>query len=80
MTPRQIGLFISLGRAAAAGRDPDRIKVLFLAYPSVDSTMKAAREWRRLERIEAEKHVDMHLSGMLRRTGIDFSKVDLMEF
>src|SRR5258708_39433397 len=26
-------------RAAAAGRDPDRIKVLFLAYPIVGTTM-----------------------------------------
>src|SRR5215216_838395 len=42
-------------RAAAAGRDPDRIKVLFLTYPIVDSTMELARERRRLERIEAEK-------------------------
>ena len=32
----------------AAGRDPDRIKVLFLAYPLVDTTMEAARDRRRL--------------------------------
>jgi alkanesulfonate monooxygenase SsuD/methylene tetrahydromethanopterin reductase-like flavin-dependent oxidoreductase (luciferase family) len=64
--------------AAAAGRDPDRIKVLFLLshrrFDDEGDTRAAAT------RIEAEKHVDMHLSGMSRLTGIDFSKVDLMEF
>jgi alkanesulfonate monooxygenase SsuD/methylene tetrahydromethanopterin reductase-like flavin-dependent oxidoreductase (luciferase family) len=33
-------------RAAAAGRDPDNVKRLFLAYPLVDTTMEAARERR----------------------------------
>ena len=37
-------------RAAAFGRNPDDIKVLFLAHPIVDVTMEAARERRRLER------------------------------
>jgi alkanesulfonate monooxygenase SsuD/methylene tetrahydromethanopterin reductase-like flavin-dependent oxidoreductase (luciferase family) len=64
-------------RRRAAGRDPDRIKVLFLTYPIVDSTMELARERRRLERIEAEKHVDVLLSCMSRFTGIDFSNFDL---
>ena len=31
-------------RAVAAGRDPDGIKVLFLAYPIVDTSMEAARD------------------------------------
>jgi long-chain alkane monooxygenase len=66
-------------RAVAIGRDPDRIKVLFLANPFVDTTMEAARERRRLDEIEAEKHVDMQLSGMSRITGIDFSRFDLDE-
>ncbi len=64
-------------RAVALGRDPDGIKVLFLAYPIVDTTMAAARERRVLERKAAEEHMDMQLSGMSRLTGIDFSKFDL---
>ncbi len=64
-------------RAVALGRDPDGIKVLFLAYPIVDTTMAAARERRLLERQAAEEHMDMQLSGMSRLTGIDFSRFDL---
>jgi len=64
-------------RAVALGRDPDGIKVLFLAYPIVDTTMAAARERRLLERQGAEEHMDMQLSGMSRLTGIDFSRFDL---
>ena len=59
------------------GRDPDDIKVLFLAYPIMDTTMEAARDRRQLEREDAEKNIDMQLSGMSRITGIDFSKFDL---
>ena len=63
-------------RAAAAGRDPDTIKLLFLAYPLVDTTMEAAKERRRLLREDANRHLDMQLSGMSRLTNIDFSKFD----
>jgi alkanesulfonate monooxygenase SsuD/methylene tetrahydromethanopterin reductase-like flavin-dependent oxidoreductase (luciferase family) len=61
-------------QAAALGRDPDRIKLLFLAYPIVDVTMEAAQERRRLERLAAEENMDMLLSSMSRLTGIDFSQ------
>jgi len=61
-------------RAIAWGRDPDGIKVLFLAYPIVDVTMEAARERRRREQLEAEQHMEMELSTMSRLTGIDFSR------
>jgi FMN-dependent oxidoreductase (nitrilotriacetate monooxygenase family) len=64
-------------RAVAIGRDPDSIKVLFLAYPIVDTTMEAARERRFLERKDAEEHIAMQLSTMSRLTGIDFAKFDL---
>jgi alkanesulfonate monooxygenase SsuD/methylene tetrahydromethanopterin reductase-like flavin-dependent oxidoreductase (luciferase family) len=64
-------------RAVELGRDPDRIKVLFLANPFVDTTMEAARERRRLDLVESEKYMDMQLSGMSRITGLDFSKFDL---
>ena len=66
-------------RAREIGRDPDGIKVLFLAYPILDTTMEAARERRRLERAAAFEHMDMQLSGMSRITGIDFAKFDLDE-
>ncbi len=65
--------------AIAAGRDPDRIKVLFLAYPLVDTTMEAARERRRLARESANAHIDMQLSTMSRLTNIDFSQFPLDE-
>jgi FMN-dependent oxidoreductase (nitrilotriacetate monooxygenase family) len=62
--------------AVAAGRDPDSIKVLFLAYPIVDTTMEAARERRRLQGQDAAAHLDMALSSMSRLTNIDFSQFD----
>jgi FMN-dependent oxidoreductase (nitrilotriacetate monooxygenase family) len=64
-------------RAVAIGRDPDRIKVLFLCNPFVDTTMEAAQERRRLDRAQAQQHMDAQLSGMSRITGIDFAKFDL---
>src|SRR5262249_41080757 len=66
-------------RAAAAGRDPDNVKVLFLAYPLVDLTMEAAQERRRLLREDANRHLEMQLSSMSRLTNIDFSQFDLDE-
>ena len=63
--------------AAAAGRDPDSIKVLFLAYPIVDLTMAAARDRRRLQREDAAAHMDLALCSMSRLTNIDFAQFDL---
>jgi len=65
--------------AVAAGRDPDSIKLLFLAYPLIDTTMEAAQERRRLLREDAGQHLEMALSSMSRLTNIDFSKYDLDE-
>ena len=64
-------------RAVAIGRNPDDIKVLFLAYPTIDLSMEMAQDRRRLDMIQAEKHMDATLSSMSRITGIDFSKFDL---
>src|SRR5476651_2843369 len=64
-------------RAVALGRDPDKIKVLFLANPFVDTTMEAALERRRLDRVQAQQSMDAQLSGMSRITGIDFARFDL---
>jgi FMN-dependent oxidoreductase (nitrilotriacetate monooxygenase family) len=66
-------------RAATFGRDPDSVKVLFLAYPIVDTTMEAARYRRDAERADAAQHIDMHLAAMSRLSGIDFSKYPLDE-
>jgi len=64
-------------QAAEFGRNPDDIKVLFLAQPIIDVSMEAARERVRMKEVESEQHIDLHLSGMSRLTGIDFSKFDL---
>ncbi|MCX7360924.1 MAG: NtaA/DmoA family FMN-dependent monooxygenase, partial [Alphaproteobacteria bacterium] len=66
-------------RAAGYGRDPDSIKVLFLAYPIVDTTVEAALERKRLLAEADGRHLDMNLSGLSRLTNIDFSKFDLDE-
>ena len=64
-------------QAAELGRNPDDIKVLFLAQPIIDVSMEAARERVRMKEVESEQHIDLQLSGMSRLTGIDFSKFDL---
>src|SRR5476649_703615 len=64
-------------QAAAWGRNPDNIKVLYLAYPIVDTSMEAARERRLAEQTESEKYMDKELSTMSRLTNIDFSEFAL---
>lgn len=64
-------------QAVEFGRNPDDIKVLFLAQPIIDVSMEAARERVRMKEVEMDQHIDLHLSGMSRLTGIDFSKFDL---
>jgi alkanesulfonate monooxygenase SsuD/methylene tetrahydromethanopterin reductase-like flavin-dependent oxidoreductase (luciferase family) len=66
-------------RATAAGRDPDRVKILFLAYPIVDTSMEAAQDRRARERLDNIKHLEMHLALMSTTGGIDFSQFDLDE-
>jgi FMN-dependent oxidoreductase (nitrilotriacetate monooxygenase family) len=66
-------------RAVAAGRDPDAIKILFLAYPIVDTSEAAARERREMERLDSIEHLEMHLALMSTTGGIDFSEFDLDE-
>jgi len=66
-------------RALAAGRNPDHIKILFLAYPVVDVSMAAARERREMERPDCEQHIEMHLALMSTTGGIDLSQFDLDE-
>jgi len=66
-------------RAKALGRNPDDIKILFLAHPIIDTTMEAARFRAQAEADSAERDVEMLLSSMSRVTGIDFSKYPLDE-
>jgi FMN-dependent oxidoreductase (nitrilotriacetate monooxygenase family) len=66
-------------QAVAHGRDPDSIKLLFLAYPIVDTTMEAARERRAREQAESQKYMDKELSTMSRLTNIDFAQFPIDE-
>ena len=66
-------------RAHEAGRDPDRIKILFQTQPIVDETKAAAQERRRVEAAEAIEYIDMQLALMSRTSGIDFSRFPLDE-
>ena len=66
-------------QAVAHGRDPDKIKLLFLAYPIVDTTMEAARERRLAEQAASQKYMDKELSTMSRLTNIDFAQFPLDE-
>lgn len=63
-------------RAAAAGRNPDDIKVLFVVSPVIGETQRAAQE--RFDRhINSPDFVTMSLASISSTTDIDFSKFDL---
>jgi FMN-dependent oxidoreductase (nitrilotriacetate monooxygenase family) len=63
-------------RAAAAGRDPDQIKVLFLVAPILGPTMDAARE-REEREYSTDSFVEAALALFGSLTDIDLSKYDL---
>ena len=63
-------------RAAAAGRDPDNIKVLFLVYPVIgETTGEAWAKHRRM--VEAPAFIEAALAAIGTVTDIDFSQFDL---
>ncbi len=63
-------------RAAAAGRDPDDIKVLFLIYPVIGETTEEA--WAKHRRmVGAPAFVEAALAAIGTVTDIDFSQFDL---
>jgi len=66
-------------RAAAYGRDPDSIKVLFLIQPIVDQFRDTAFERKKAMEADIESHLEWHLASFSRLTGIDFSKYDVDE-
>jgi FMN-dependent oxidoreductase (nitrilotriacetate monooxygenase family) len=63
-------------RAAAAGRDPDAIKVLFLIYPVLgDTTEEALARHQRM--VSSDWFVEAALASIGTVTDIDFSQYDL---
>ena len=63
-------------RAAAAGRNPDDIKVLFLIYPVIgETTEEAQAKYRRM--VNAPAFVEAALAAIGTVTDIDFSQFDL---
>ena len=66
-------------QAQAFGRNPDDIKVLYLAAPIVDEYQDVAEKRKQARIEEATTHIDFYLAHMSRLTGIDFSKYDLDE-
>jgi FMN-dependent oxidoreductase (nitrilotriacetate monooxygenase family) len=63
-------------RAAAAGRNPDDIKVLFVVAPVLGETEQLARE--KFDRIwQAPDYIEKVLASMSLITDIDFSKFEL---
>jgi FMN-dependent oxidoreductase (nitrilotriacetate monooxygenase family) len=66
-------------QARGFGRDPDKIKVLFLIAPIVDEYLETAKTRKSARIEEANTHLEFYLAHMSRLTGIDFSKYDLDE-
>ena len=63
-------------RAAAAGRNPDDIKVLFLIYPCIgETTEEAWAKYRRL--VNGPAFIEAALAAIGTVTDIDFSQFDL---
>ena len=63
-------------RAAAAGRDPDAIKVLFLVYPVLGETnAEAEAKYQRMTNTDAFIEAGLAMMGTV--TDIDFSQYDL---
>jgi FMN-dependent oxidoreductase (nitrilotriacetate monooxygenase family) len=66
-------------QAAAYGRDPDDVKVLFMASPVVGETDDEARAKRDRQKAFAEAHPELGLPHLSRHSGIDFSRFPLDE-
>ncbi|MCI2422617.1 NtaA/DmoA family FMN-dependent monooxygenase [Saccharopolyspora sp. K220] len=66
-------------RAADAGRNPDDIKVLFLACPIIGDTRADAEARLTADLTLTDDRIEYGLAHMSRLSGIDFSKFDLDE-
>ncbi|MDN3565715.1 NtaA/DmoA family FMN-dependent monooxygenase [Paeniroseomonas aquatica] len=64
-------------RAAAQGRDPDRVKVLFLVNPVIGHTQAEAEERLAQRRARAEAQIPQLLAFFGKITNIDFAQYDL---
>ncbi|MBO3089601.1 NtaA/DmoA family FMN-dependent monooxygenase [Cellulomonas dongxiuzhuiae] len=64
-------------RAAAAGRDPDDVKVLFLAGFTFGDTDDEARTALRRKQAYAAAHPEVALASLSFASGIDFARFDL---
>lgn len=65
--------------AVAQGRDPDGIKVLFLADPIIDRSMEEARARRQADIASADENIEFTLAMMSTLTGIDFAQFPIDE-
>jgi FMN-dependent oxidoreductase (nitrilotriacetate monooxygenase family) len=63
--------------AAAQGRDPDRVKILFLVAPILGDTPEEAALRRRQRLARAEAQVPQLLAHFGKTTNIDFARYDL---
>jgi len=64
------------GRAAALGRDPDDIKILYLIYPFLGETEEEARaQHRRL--VNDPGYIEAAIAGIGQITDVDFSQFEL---
>ncbi|MFO1082047.1 MAG: NtaA/DmoA family FMN-dependent monooxygenase [Reyranellaceae bacterium] len=64
-------------RVAAAGRDPDSLKVMFVCAPIVGETNAEALERSKRRQAQREAHPELALAQMGSLTDIDFSTFDL---
>lgn len=64
-------------RVAAAGRDPDSCKVMYVVSPIVGETMREAEERAAARQAAREAHPEVTLAMMGSLTDIDFSTFDL---
>lgn len=64
-------------RAAAQGRDPDGVKLLFLVAPLIGETEEDAQALKRRRGEWAARRMDQRLAHFGKITNIDFSKLDL---
>jgi long-chain alkane monooxygenase len=80
-TPEKMKAFRDDVRASAvaAGRNPDDIKILFLASPIVDEFHDSAVARLEASRKPSEWDYEYHLASLSRQSGIDFAQFDLDE-